>query len=354
MTMRVDFGTGCAGLENQRQHTRDVCDIEPLTPVDAFHADCEIAKVGSTLFILTRTTSVAYIRGPVHVVRGGDDHYQIQFQLDGLLRGRSSTLGAGDVGVHDMSHPSVTEIHAPPPDPQSHARVLTWMVPRMLLVPLIADPNAVHGLRLAASAPYVRLLCDVLWSVWTNAARCAEHEGETAAYSLLLLLAGGLGQSEEADEAVSRAVRAVRLDAIKRYVETQLEADEIRVNDIARRFGLSRASLYRRFEPDGGFASYVRSRRLHRAARLLSSPTHRHLRILDVALESRFASEASFARAFRREFGLSPAELRASIDAHGIVRPAAVEPFDWLRRAGARPPHAAAPGAGDGAKGSPP
>jgi AraC-like DNA-binding protein len=106
----------------------------------------------------------------------------------------------------------------------------------------------------------------------------------------------------------------------------------LNVRDIARRFGLSRASLYRLFEPEGGFASYVRSRRLHRAARLLTSPAHRHLRILDVALESHFASETSFTRSFRREFGLSPADLRASIDAHGIVRPAAVRVFEQLRQ----------------------
>jgi AraC-like DNA-binding protein len=202
----------------------------------------------------------------------------------------------------------------------------------MLLVPLLAAPDAAHGLRLAASVPYTRLLCDYLWSVWGNAPRCTEREGDAAAYSLLLLLAGGLGQAKEADETVSNAARAVRLDVIKRYIETQLESAELNAHDLVRRFGLSRASLYRLFEPEGGFVSYVRSRRLHRAARLLASPACRRLRILDIALESHYGSEASFSRSFRREFGLSPAELRASIDAHGIARPAAVQPLEWLRQ----------------------
>jgi AraC-like DNA-binding protein len=336
MVMRVDYGTGRAGLELQREHTREICDIEPLGPVEHFGAESEVAQVGSTLFFLLRSTPVSYARRPVHVARGGDDHYQIQFQLDGLLRGPCGVLSKGDVGVLDMGRPCDTELHSLPPG--DRACVLSWTVPRILLGPLLVDPDAAHGLGFATSVSYTRLLGDCLWSVWTNAPRCSEREGEAAAYSLLLLLASGLGPAAGASEAVSRASRAAQLDAIKRYIDTQLESAELDISQIARRFGLSRASLYRLFEPDGGVASHVRSRRLHRAARLLTSPTHRHLRILDVALESHFASETSFARAFRREFGLSPAELRASIDAHGIVHPDAVQTFGWLRGVEALPP----------------
>jgi AraC-like DNA-binding protein len=340
MTTHVEYGSGHLGLERQRAHCRDVCDVDPLTVTEAFHADCEVAKVGSTLFILTRTTSVAYVRRPLHIVRGGDAHYQIQLQLDGLLHG-SSSLGVSDVGVHDMGRPSITEVHAIQRDPRDRARVLTWLVPRVLLAPQLSSPEAVHGLRFAGSTRYGRMLGDLLWSVWTNAPLCDEREGAAAAYSLLLLLAGGLGQSDSANEAVSRATRGAKLEAIKHYIDAQLGRGDIRVNDVAQRFGLSRASLYRLFEPDGGFTSHVRSRRMHYAARLLVSSTHRHLRVLDIALESRFEGEASFVRAFRREFGLSPAALRASVDAHGIVRLSEVEPLEWLRNIRARSHHIA-------------
>jgi AraC-like DNA-binding protein len=337
LTTRIDYGAGRAALEAQREHTRDVCDIEPLVPVDEFRANCELAKVGSTLFILTRTASVSYLRRPVHLARGGDDHYQIQLQLEGRRAGSVGPLQQGDVGFHATGRPSVTELHAPAP--ACPARVLVWMVPRIMLAPLLPAADDAHGTRFTASAPYTRLLGDCLWSVWENASRCTEREGEAAAYSLLLLLAAGLGQGqgdvapERGGERVSRAARAAQLATIKRYLETQLEA-ELDPAAVMQRFGLSRASLYRLFAPEGGLASYVRSRRLHRAARLLISPAHRHLRIVDIALESHFASETSFLRAFRREHGISPAELRASINAHGISRPPATVPLDWLRQVG--------------------
>lgn len=327
--MRVDFGTGSSGLECLREHCRDLCDVEPLSPIEEFRADSESIKVGSTLFVLSHYSSLAYLRRPVHILRGHDDHFQIQLQFDGRLCGAFNELSEGDIGIHDTGRPSDTKILAPSPD--RPARVLVWMIPRILIVPLLASPDAVHGMRLAASLPYTQMLREALWLVWKYAPRCTKREGETAAYSLLLLLVSGLARASEVGEAASEAAQSMRLATIERYIETHLDSSVLQVSELARRFGLSRASLYRLFEPRGGLTSYVRSRRLHRASQLLVSPVHRHLRILDIALESRFASETSFIRAFRREFGISPAELRASIDAHGVVRPAAVQPIEWLR-----------------------
>jgi AraC family transcriptional activator of tynA and feaB len=44
----------------------------------------------------------------------------------------------------------------------------------------------------------------------------------------------------------------------------------------------------------------------------LADPARAHLRVIDVAVEPGFVNVASFHRAFRREFGTTPAQLRAS------------------------------------------
>ncbi|HEU4406596.1 MAG TPA: hypothetical protein VFS43_15120 [Polyangiaceae bacterium] len=72
MIPRVEYGTGRAALELQREHSREMCDIEPLGPVEHFGADCEVAEVGSTVFFVSRSTPVAYARRPVHVVDPAD------------------------------------------------------------------------------------------------------------------------------------------------------------------------------------------------------------------------------------------------------------------------------------------
>lgn len=55
--------------------------------------------------------------------------------------------------------------------------------------------------------------------------------------------------------------------------------------------------------------SYVRKRRLSEAAGLLVSTDRR---IIEIALEYRFESQAAFTRAFRRQFNVTPAALRRS------------------------------------------
>jgi hypothetical protein len=51
---------------------------------------------------------------------------------------------------------------------------------------------------------------------------------------------------------------------IKRYIEQHLASPELSPASICAAFGLSRATLYRLFEPLGGIASSIRERRLAR------------------------------------------------------------------------------------------
>jgi AraC-like DNA-binding protein len=66
------------------------------------------------------------------------------------------------------------------------------------------------------------------------------------------------------------------------------------------------------FDPEGGLATYVRRKQLRRALAAVTSPANRHLRIVDIAIQHGFRTESGFIRAFRREFGATPAELRAA------------------------------------------
>src|SRR5262249_10307830 len=111
----------------------------------------------------------------------------------------------------------------------------------------------------------------------------------------------------------------------KRHVEQHLIMPDVSVDYLCGRFGLSRSALYRLFEPEGGLAAYIQQRRLIRAYARLAAPEARHQRIIDVALESQVASDATFARAFRRQFGITPREVRARGAEQDVPEPR------WLR-----------------------
>jgi AraC-like DNA-binding protein len=112
-----------------------------------------------------------------------------------------------------------------------------------------------------------------------------------------------------------RARRITALAAVKRHIEANLDSESPTVAELCRRFGLSRASLYRLFVPDGGIARYIRDRRLHQAFRMLASPAGCRARIIDIAVSFQFSSDSTFIRAFRRRFGLTPGALRRSFAA---------------------------------------
>jgi AraC-like DNA-binding protein len=65
------------------------------------------------------------------------------------------------------------------------------------------------------------------------------------------------------------------------------------------------------FESLGGLAGYIRERRMFRCLAEITSPTHAHRSIADLAYSWGFGNEAAFSRAFRRMFGMSPREARS-------------------------------------------
>lgn len=92
------------------------------------------------------------------------------------------------------------------------------------------------------------------------------------------------------------------------YIERHL-TDDVDFDDVARHTAVSRFHLHRVFQQQLGFsaASYLRERRLARAAADL---LHTNKRILDIALEYRFAGQDSFTRTFKRIYGMTPHQYR--------------------------------------------
>jgi len=83
---------------------------------------------------------------------------------------------------------------------------------------------------------------------------------------------------------------------------------------------MSRATLYRLFEPVGGVAEFIRIRRLEAAMRLLVAPQACAVSIAEIAFGCGFKSLSSFSKAFRSHFGLSAREVRQNAGGKDSVR----------------------------------
>jgi len=87
--------------------------------------------------------------------------------------------------------------------------------------------------------------------------------------------------------------------------------ENINAASLANRFSLSQGHLRRLFSFTfkQSIGDYIRSRRL---AASLDDLIKTNFNILDIALEYGFEYERSYIRAFKREFGVTPGELRKS------------------------------------------
>lgn len=92
------------------------------------------------------------------------------------------------------------------------------------------------------------------------------------------------------------------------WIETHLD-QPLLLDNVAAKSGYSKWHLQRMFRSTTGHAlgSYIRERRLSQAAQALRSTPRS---ILDIALQFHFDSQPSFSRAFKKQFGKTPAVYR--------------------------------------------
>lgn len=116
------------------------------------------------------------------------------------------------------------------------------------------------------------------------------------------------------DQDVRRFARDAIARQISAHVEQNLDRWDLSVNTVLRDFGVSRASLYRMFEEQGGVRQYISDRRLLRAVMEITERPLVRGQIAAVAERWGFSSSASFNRSVRRKFGVTPGNLVHEVD----------------------------------------
>jgi AraC-like DNA-binding protein len=147
------------------------------------------------------------------------------------------------------------------------------------------------------------------------AARLDPIAQRLVAQHLVDLVALLLGTApEETELATRRGYSAARLRHIETDIVEHLSDGGLTITSIARRQGISPKQVQRTFERDGKtFTDFVLEQRLSRASRLLASPANRSRKIAEIAYDSGFGDLSYFNRAFRKRFGMTPSERRATL-----------------------------------------
>jgi AraC-like DNA-binding protein len=189
-----------------------------------------------------------------------------------------------------------------------HGRILLFFVPRALVETSFPDAASLHGRRIQATTPLTRILIEHLVALNQQIIGLGKDEAHQSFLTAVELLAAAFNRQAGLSGDARAAVRAAVYGQVRRYVENNLHDPDLSPDSVLASLHLSRASVYRLFEHEGGLAAYIRNRRLRMAAdELVRFP---HMAVQDIAAGLGFNDASSFTRAFRRAFDIAPRELQ--------------------------------------------
>jgi AraC-like DNA-binding protein len=191
---------------------------------------------------------------------------------------------------------------------------LTLRIPRARLRGLIGTPDDALLRPMRATGEPVGLLLDYV-STALGSCRLASpelrHLFTTHVHDLVALAIGAT--RDAADEASGRGLRAARLNAAKEEIMRRLAESDFAVGDVARRLRLTSRYVQKLFESEGTtFTEFLIKQRLACAHRMLSNRRFLGRTITTIAFDVGFGNLSYFNRLFRRTYGATPSDVRAS------------------------------------------
>ena len=130
--------------------------------------------------------------------------------------------------------------------------------------------------------------------------------------ALILHLMQGFRPAAEPETLQSDS--GLRLDAMLDFIDSRL-TDQLKVDELAARAGVSRAHFIRRFRDVTGMSPhrYITLRRIEKAKELLLMPRHEGL--ASIALDVGFSNQSHFTQVFHAVTGQTPSQFRRAQDA---------------------------------------
>lgn len=132
-----------------------------------------------------------------------------------------------------------------------------------------------------------------------------------AVQSMLVACVAPLGKKVAA---ANDQVRLTVMERVRRAVHRNLRSPSLGPTKLCQEAATSRSQLYRLLKDEGGVARYIQRRRLSESLSMLCD-VECGLPITQIAEVLCFSDASAFSRAFRREFGMSPRDVRAGAPA---------------------------------------
>jgi AraC-like DNA-binding protein len=279
------------------------------TPAEIAEFRGEIDVHASARYVLSASRN-----SPLSLVlrsaNGAQDRFAICLQINGSAAGLAGDshkqADPGDVMFVDLSQALVIRQSAP----EGLVDGVTLWAARDRILALVSDENALHGLILKAHSPAGAVIGAAMLAFARSAVKMTLIEFDALAEGLVALAAKSVAPMLVRASDGAALPPLASFVAVRRYIDRNLAQPDLSADSIAAAFGLSRASLYRLFEPAGGIAKYIRKARLSRAFQEITTAELSNRRIGHIAYTLGFKNVSAFSRLFHEVYGVAPGEAR--------------------------------------------
>lgn len=292
-----------AALDFYQSGIRDWYRVSEIDDGGTFFTDNVIYQFGP--YVLGRGKSVGQVlvRGPGEIKRSGLDSVAIMLDLAGIkgdANGIDVNMPAGSFHLRDLARPSALKVEA--------VDAVTLAMPRDVAPRWLVERN-IHGLSIDGTPQISRLLTGHLMALLEAAPSLTVDQGVAGIEAALVMAekafthAGNFTPTQT--EAIYRGLRASAVTLIDRGIHDPA----LKIEQLTRSLGVSRATLFRAFAMSGGIKLYIKRRRLELARQALQARVDRRPTVGEIAHAYGFVSESHFSRSFRIEYGYAPGRV---------------------------------------------
>jgi AraC-like DNA-binding protein len=281
-------------------------DIEPA-PDMLFKASSRCLSLPGLLLMEGSSSPVKISRGGQYLADGNDD-VVLAINRSGSVvvnsNGREQSLGDGEAIV--LSGGEAASFHR-----TSLGRSFALRVPRTMFESTVVSLDDALMRPISSDRGALKLMED--YARWLLNAGNIDHQLlNISVRHIQDLLALTIGPTADfADTARTRGLRAARLKLAKSFIVAHSSRRDLSVSAVATSLSVTPRYVQRLFEADGTtFSEFLTGQRLARAHRLLCEPSSSPTAISTIAYDVGFGDLSYFNRCFRRQYGVTPREVR--------------------------------------------
>lgn len=299
-----------AGMPPEERHEAwserawpSVAAVFASTPIGEFSTSADFVPLGAMMVSYSEGTARQLDRTSEKIASDGIDVLGVGILLEGTMQGMAAArpfrIEAGEIVLLDAGQPSEVSL--------SVSRSIQLAVPRAMASEAGFDVAAMHGLVIKAAA--ATMLVSHVRRVREALPYLSAEEGPRVARTVLDMLVLAVHATERSDFVAEEAPASSLALRARSEIRDNLGSPSLTIANLCRRLHVSRSTLHRLFEAEGGVQSSIRNMRLDAARLALLDPETRE-RIGDLAERLGFSDAAHLSRLFRTRFGETPSACR--------------------------------------------